>query len=383
MLSLRFAIALTLTLVASASIAACSSDPDVAPTAPAAADAGPPDAPDAPAPSHCDGGLICDAVCVDTTTDDANCGGCGQSCSGGAACRGGACRTGTGFLFRQIFLGESLRDGTSSATAWRDYGDDIDGITSTVEDNGECIPRAGASAQSRVDGEGGIDNAWGKSIIPFLQPFAATPSKSVNDLVEAGAGAPMLHLTTWTGGDASGLDVGFLAATNTFAPSWDGLDVRGVRAASMNGAEPRTRFTDASIAAGAFLSGPVQQTALLSLPVGFGVLSLEITKVHVRMTLSGDGKSATGGVLSGVIEAEGLADALVAAFTAMSPSLCDGSTAESIRQSVLQAADIMADGTQDPTKECDGISIGLGFEAAAVVVGDVGPPEPAPKDPCE
>jgi hypothetical protein len=43
-----------------------------------------------------------------------------------------------------------------------------------------------------------------------------------------------------------------------------------------------------------------------------------------------------------------------------------------------QASDILQDGTQDPTKTCDGITIGLGFEADAVLLGPAVPPPPPP-----
>ena len=39
---------------------------------------------------------------------------------------------------------------------------------------------------------------------------------------------------------------------------------------------------------------------------------------------------------------------------------------------LIQASDIMQDGTQDPTKTCDGISIGIGFEARVVQLGAAG-----------
>jgi hypothetical protein len=41
---------------------------------------------------------------------------------------------------------------------------------------------------------------------------------------------------------------------------------------------------------------------------------------------------------------------------------------------VRRASDILSDGTQDPTKECDGISIGVQFEMKEVQLGPVGPP---------
>ena len=43
----------------------------------------------------------------------------------------------------------------------------------------------------------------------------------------------------------------------------------------------------------------------------------------------------------------------------------------------------MKDGTNgDPNKTCDGISIGLGFEASAALIGGVAPPAPPVVDPC-
>jgi hypothetical protein len=43
---------------------------------------------------------------------------------------------------------------------------------------------------------------------------------------------------------------------------------------------------------------------------------------------------------------------------------------------------MMQDGTQDPTRECDGISIGLGFEMTRVVIGAVAAPVAPPANPC-
>ena len=49
---------------------------------------------------------------------------------------------------------------------------------------------------------------------------------------------------------------------------------------------------------------------------------------------------------------------------------------------IAQASDILTDGTQDPTKPCDGISIGLGFDGALVQLGTPVAPPPPPTNPC-
>jgi hypothetical protein len=56
--------------------------------------------------------------------------------------------------------------------------------------------------------------------------------------------------------------------------------------------------------------------------------------------------------------------------------LCDSQVFTNIITQVRQASDMMADGTQDPTKTCDGISIGLGFDMKQIQLGEVGPPTP-------
>ena len=48
--------------------------------------------------------------------------------------------------------------------------------------------------------------------------------------------------------------------------------------------------------------------------------------------------------------------------------------ADAILAQVDEAADILLDGSQDPGKACDGVSIGVGFEAARVLLGPVGEP---------
>ena len=56
--------------------------------------------------------------------------------------------------------------------------------------------------------------------------------------------------------------------------------------------------------------------------------------------------------------------------------LCDSPLFANLLTSIRQASDIVADGSQDPTKTCNGISIGLGFEMGEVQLGAVGPVVP-------
>lgn len=53
----------------------------------------------------------------------------------------------------------------------------------------------------------------------------------------------------------------------------------------------------------------------------------------------------------------------------VSTSLCSGTAFESIALQIEQLSDIMVDGTSQPGQVCDGISLGVGFDAVAVHMG--------------
>ena len=88
------------------------------------------------------------------------------------------------------------------------------------------------------------------------------------------------------------------------------------------------------------------------------------------------------GTISGVVATEEMVDAFSKAIGTLSPTLCGGPTLESIKQTIRQASDILVDGTQDPNKECNAVSIGIGFEAVKVTLSGTAVDPPASPDPC-
>jgi hypothetical protein len=115
------------------------------------------------------------------------------------------------------------------------------------------------------------------------------------------------------------------------------------------------------------------QTFALTLPVGSVNMHLMLQAAEVTMTLSADRKSATGGMLGGVVNTAALVTEMKKVVYALQPSLCSSAVLTNLITAVQQASDILTDGTQDPTKTCDGISIGLGFEMVDATRGGVGP----------
>jgi hypothetical protein len=174
------------------------------------------------------------------------------------------------------------------------------------------------------------------------------------------------------------------------APKYDGTDVFPVDPASLAVANdetmPKVFLHDAYLTSNTWVSDAQLVTLAFGTasPIYAGIFgsSFPIRAARISMTLSADHKTAAFGTMSGVISVADYQNALRAVAGQLDQSLCSGATIDSILQQIAQAADIMQDGTQDPTKTCDGISIGLGFDATLVQLGAIGATTTPLPNPC-
>ena len=65
------------------------------------------------------------------------------------------------------------------------------------------------------------------------------------------------------------------------------------------------------------------------------------------------------------------------------PNLCTGSAVEGILNQIRQSSDILMDGSQDPSKTCDGISLGIGFSGKQIKLGDIAEAGEPATNPCD
>src|SRR5262249_43226761 len=155
----------------------------------------------------------------------------------------------------------------------------------------------------------------------------------------------------------------------------DGTDAWPARSDSL--LDPMDVTTATVTAPNAYLAGNVWVATGVDVHlrtiVGGFTFDIVVHHATVSMELSADHKKATNGVISGVALTEELADEFVEVGGAFDPSFCDpqGPTIQSIVTQIHQSSDILADGTQDPTKTCDGISVGIGFDASVAQLGQV------------
>jgi len=314
-------------------------------------------------------------------------GGGGSGAEGGGS-PGCTPAEGTLLAIRKIYWGDTLPNGMKSTSAWRQYGFNLDGLVSNETSTDVCVPAArGNPSYVHPDGDNGIDNAWGKNLLPIFLAITTDFSDNANLGIQTGQFTLMLELLGVRPGDDnapaparlfSGLPIGI-------SPAFDGQDCWPVSSESL--ASPpdlmsaKSTFPDAAIAGNVWSSNGSSDVALVVGVPGFS-FTLPIRQVRFSAVLDPDHQGATLGLLGGVMDREEFIEVVTDLFGTLDPSLCEGATADSIKNQIRQAADILADGTQDPAKECDGISIGLGFDLAAMGFGPVEDPPPPGLDPC-
>jgi hypothetical protein len=305
----------------------------------------------------------------------------------GAATAGTEERT---FALNALSLGEADRAGVKNKDAWKSYGYNLDGLITVVNDPKAadlakvCNRASGAPATVHNDGDQGIDNAFGKEILKLLDPFAPTPSKSLTDAIVKGDFTIMLKIKGLTDDPAqtnTGLSGTLLVggsfsesgATPTFSPTDDWPYV----------ADPQVPITGAYINKGVFVNGAGGAKVELALSIQGQTLALTINKALITFKHNPATKELTDGVIAGVIDTAQFVEGISSVAGRFSPELCSGTTVEGIKDSIRQASDMLADGSQAAGVACTGISVGLGFTAKQVAnPTKVAPESTPPPDPC-
>jgi hypothetical protein len=318
------------------------------------------------------------------------------------------------YAVKTLHLGGSDRQGNTSATAWKSYGYNLDNLVTTKTSTDVCTLAPGASKDTQVDGNGGIDNSFGENIWPIVVTTAgSTAEQSINTSIQAGHFTVMTYITGFdnTSGstaNATGL-TGILLAGGNYAdkndggaPSWDTNTHWPILPTLMTGCSTTSgcpagtdptqaatiKFGNAYQAGGTFVNG---SPASLSLSLSIAGESLTVNISSAVITFQPSGSTVTNGTIAGTIVAQDLVNQLQGVAGAISPSLCSGSAFQSIANQILQAADIIIDPssgnvTNASGTACNGISIGIGFEGteiAAPTAADVlGAQTPKP-NPCD
>jgi hypothetical protein len=300
--------------------------------------------------------------------------------SGGAGGTEWTCEAGEGTTLALT----RLNFGPGNSGEWKKIGLNVDGKVSTADSTDLCMPNSmGDPVDVYPDGDDGIDNSFGKNLLPSVVGLYPEWPDDVNNFLAVGQfNALMKMYCLPPTGDAElttkvfgGTDLADVPTT----PKYDGTDkwpVAPELLANLEDPESSTIVFEKSSVVGSTFDSGKNETFIFTIPMdyagNFTSIKLTLYAAQITMTLSEDRKSATGGRIGGVLDANEFIEQVKKIGWMF--DICDESVFDDVIAQVLRASDIMTDGTQDPTKYCDGISIGIEFDMKEVQLGDVGPP---------
>jgi hypothetical protein len=270
------------------------------------------------------------------------------------------------FAVTRLFIGDADPDGTPDVpNGWTHFGYNIDGV---APNNlaAFCKPLFNASpSQVHAEGINGIENSFGHNILPILLGLNSQLSMTIDQDIANGDFSFLFSLDKLgTGSNYNPVASHYVAGGNLGAvPLFDGTDQWPVLQGT------GVNFPQAYLVNDTWVSGPPTNIGL-SLPISGFVLPLHLNHAVLTMNLDATHQTVKGGIISGIAPTADFENQIVMIAGSIDPTLCSGPTIQTILQQIGAASDILQDGTQDPTKSCDGISVGLGFDA---VVDQLGP----------
>jgi hypothetical protein len=282
------------------------------------------------------------------------------------------------FAFTDIFFGETNRaasaDGAAKdANAWKTYGYNLDGLVTDASSTNVCA--------AVVDGNNGIDNSFGKTILPLIEDYTSNPSATLSNRIKQSGSFTVLatikglsndpnqSATGLSGDIRAGADLG-QTPTFTTSESWPYDET------------PIVPFSGAYINNGTFVYGNGNITVPITVVIGGQSLSININHAVITFNHTSDDQ-LTNGTIAGVVNTEDLVAAIQKAAGNISDVLCSSLTLQPILQKIRSASDILSDDTNAPGVACAAISIGVGFIAKRVgAPGAAVPDATDTTDPC-
>jgi hypothetical protein len=297
------------------------------------------------------------------------------------------------FAIHHLYVGDD--DPTPSYTAdpnaWKTIGFNLDGLDTTSKSTNVCTPYTKGQTAQQADGANGIDNAFGAIVVQALGQLGLNLSQTVSEKIIGGSftieidtkgldstntslsatalGGQLFAGGAYTGG-APPLTGNYFSITDNW-PVDQALLANGTIAGGS-----KLVFPAAYVTNGTWVSGtPINLSLALSLEGQTLSLTIHHALISFDYSVSGSQGLATKGIIAGVLETQEFITAINQVLGGISGgSYC--SLAQSLFfPTILGAQDIIinADGSVSNTAgtACNGISIGLAFDADEIAVPSV------------
>lgn len=260
--------------------------------------------------------------------------------------------------------------------AWRRMGYDLDGLDTQeqlVPAPGHCRTTGDVPQRWATDADDGRDNTFTKIASMFLGVLErASVEDAFNGRLEVGQGNLLLHIPRLPthGVDHSSVE-GTLhrAGVLGFSPTFDAQEAWPFL-------EGEEQSFEGYVAQGQWVSGfgPLR----IMLP---GLVPLELELSHAVIAVSLD---ELRGTVAGVLNPDSYRRTVLDAHPYYDATQCDGHGSFltcTLDEALADMRDILADGSQDESAFCEGISLAIEFEAVPVRLGSGQAPLPL-EDPC-
>jgi len=303
------------------------------------------------------------------------------------------------FAFRNVSLDQS-------GDRWRRFGLDLDGMnTASVLDAAECVA---ANGQPPLDGEKGIDNAFGQYVLPTVVGLVACLEDNIALNQGWGRGTVLMRLRNWNGSpndakvdvsvffavdgtsldDVSDLEWGGLSGSSLMLPgamaeapdpAWDGNDYFFVDPSTLITGDldrPVVWRKDAYISNGRVVL-PLDTGSTFVFLTGPGSFSISINGFVVA-DVSEDGQTLEKGLIAGRFPAGKLVSALEPL------GICDEAFQGSILGLLTDNLDLRGDpDVGSPDDECTATGVAFSFQGIRARIADqVAPVELPIPEPC-
>jgi len=273
------------------------------------------------------------------------------------------------FAINKLYLGTTDRDSTAASdTAWTKFGYDLDNRASTKTSTDVCTPSGSKADQE--DGPQGIDNSFGKNVLPLLKLVAGTAQEDINSAITDGAFTVLLDVKGLTDDAAQtatgvgGLLLGGAKFSETAKPTFTASDDWPVLFDSVNSQSDaksaKVQFPSGYVSNGVWVNGGTGDVAL-ALVLQQGTVNLTIRKATITFEHSSPADAANG-TIAGVIDTEEFIHGLDPVIAGLNYCSVFATVVDQIRA----ASDMLSDGTNTAGQNCNAISIGVGFTAKQI-----------------
>lgn len=274
------------------------------------------------------------------------------------------------FAVTSFTLGDLDRSGNVNADAWKTLGYDIDHLATNAEgDVAKLCQRTGNFATVQ-DGENGIDNSFGHNIVALINTVNGSASKNLTTAALEGRFTLLIQVKGLSD-DPAQTNTG-LNGSVFFATPFGGDPDSGIRPTFTQADDWPYRndthvdLANAYVVKSDFVNGA--GTGEFPLALALAGTTVILTVHHGTITFTHDpaNQALIKGTIAGVVDTQALVDNMDALASRFTPPICPGPALTLIKNAIAGSSDILSDGSQDPTKPCNGISIGIGFEAKRV-----------------